>query len=257
MFGKKKRAQNQRATAQVAAGDALRQAANALLANIEFSSVDSEIKSVAVTSAAPNEGKSTVSLALAIAAGNKGKRTLIVENDLRRRSLGTALNTHPEHGLHAVLTKKASLEEAATATAYKNLDFLDAEAGLPNPEEILASQMYGKVIREAREAYDFVVVDTPPVGVYADALMVSREVDGTLLVIREGETKRKEAQLAVEQLRGAGAHILGLVMNCQSSDSAGSYGYYGYYYEEKTVPADSPEARQAMTASEQAKGQSK
>lgn len=250
MFGKKKRAQNQHATAEIAAGDALRQAANALLANIEFSSVDTEIKTVAVTSAAPNEGKSTVSLALAIAAGNKGKRTLIIENDLRRRSLGTALNLHPEHGLHAVLTKKASLEEAAAATAYKNLDFLDAEAGLPNPEEILASQMYSKVVREAREAYDFVVVDTPPIGVYADALMVSRAVDGTLLVIRERSTKRKEAQLAAEQLRGAGAHILGLVMNCQSADSAGSYGYYGYYYEEKSVPANSPEAQKAREAAQ-------
>lgn len=251
MFGKKKRAQNQRSNVKIAAGDALRQAANALLANIEYSSVDTEIKAVAVTSAAPNEGKSTVSLALAIAAGNKGKRTLVVENDLRRRSLGTALGLHPEHGLHAVLTKKASLAETVVAAPYKNLYFLDAEPSLPNPEEILASQNYDKLIREAREEYDFVVVDTPPVGAYADALMVSRVVDGTLLVIRERATKRKAAQLAAEQLRGAGAHILGLVMNFQSSESAGAYGYYGYYYEEKTVPADSPEAQAARDAAQQ------
>lgn len=240
MFGKKKNAHNQRATVEVASSDTILQAANALLMNIEYSSVDKEIKVVSVTSAAPNEGKSTVSMALAIAAGNAGKKTLLVEGDLRRRTLGTALGLHPEHGLHEVLIGKVSLAEATVSTKFKNLDFLDAEQGIPNPEEMLASQAYANTIQSMRTSYDFVVIDTSPVGAYADALMVCRVVDGTLMVIRQGETKRREAQLAIEQLRGAGAHVLGLAMNFQDTGSgSGYYSYYSYYYEEKKVPAAS------------------
>ena len=233
---------------EVCDSDAMRNAAGSLLANIEYSSVDRKIQAVVVTSAAPNEGKSTISLSLAMAAGAKGKRCLIVEADLRRRSLCAVLKAHPRHGLHAVLRGSASLQDAIVQTSFKNLWFLDAEPGIPNPEEILSSQRFADLLETLRAKFDFVILDTTPVGAFPDALLASRVADGTIMVIREGSTDKRAAMLAVEQLRNSGAHLLGTAVNFQTKASGGSYGYYGYYYEERQVPADSPEVQQILGA---------
>ena len=249
MSGKSKKAKNLRPMMEICETDAMRNAAGSLLANIEYSSVDRKIQVVVVTSAAPNEGKSTISLALAMAIGAKGKSCLIMEGDLRRRSLCSVLRAHPKHGLHAVLRGDASLAAAVTPTAYKNLYFLDAEPGIPNPEEILSSQRFSELLAALRTRYDFVVIDTTPVGAFPDALLASRAADGTIVVIREGSTDKRAAMLAVDQLRNSGAHLLGAAINFQTKAGGGSYGYYGYYgyyYEEKQVPADSPEVKKIM-----------
>ena len=248
MFGKSRKVKNQRPMLEVCDSDAMRNAAGSLLANIEYSSVDRKIQAVVVTSAAPNEGKSTISLSLAMAAGAKGKRCLIVEADLRRRSLCAVLKAHPRHGLHAVLRGSASLQDAIVQTSFKNLWFLDAEPGIPNPEEILSSQRFADLLETLRAKFDFVILDTTPVGAFPDALLASRVADGTIMVIREGSTDKRAAMLAVEQLRNSGAHLLGTAVNFQTKASGGSYGYYGYYYEERQVPADSPEVQQILGA---------
>ena len=94
------------------------------------------------------------------------------------------------------------------------------------------------------------IIDTPPVGAFADAAVVARQVDGAILVVRENFTDKRAAQLAMEQLRNSGAHVLGVVMNFEERANGGGYGYYyGYYYDEKTVDKDSPEAKEAIAAS--------
>lgn len=247
MFGRKKKAKNLKPTASVVVSDGMKNAADTLLANIDFSSVDEPCKVVCITSSVPNEGKSTISLCLASAAGQAGKKTLIMEGDLRRRSLRATLSVHPSHGLHAVLTDAAKLEDAVVETQFKNVWFLDAEPGIPNPQEILQSKHYAALLERVAKEYDFVVIDTPPIGAFADAAVVARQADGVCLVVREGFTDKREAMLAVEQLRASGARILGAIMNCEEAGNSGHYGYYyGYYYEEKTVPADSPEAKAAL-----------
>lgn len=246
MFGRSKKAKNLRPMAEVCESEVMRNAAGVLLANIEYSSVDKKIQVVVVTSAAPNEGKSTVSMSLAMAIGAKGKKCLLMEGDLRRRSLCSVLKAHPKHGLHAVLRGDATIEETVVETEYKNLWFMDAEPGIPNPEEILSSQRFTELLGTLREAYDFVIIDMSPVGAFPDALLAGRVADGTIMVVREGSTDKKAALLAVEQLRSAGAHLLGLALNFQTKANGGSYGYYGYYYEEKQVAADSPEAKAAL-----------
>ncbi|MDO4399826.1 MAG: CpsD/CapB family tyrosine-protein kinase [Coriobacteriia bacterium] len=246
MFGKSKKIKNLRPMTEVCESEVMRNAAGVLLANIEYSSVDKKIQNVVVTSAAPNEGKSTVAMSLAMAIGAKGKKCLLIEGDLRRRSLCAALHAHPKHGMHAVLRGDATLEETVVETNYKNLWFLDAEPGIPNPEEILSSQKFADLLETLRGEYDFAVIDMSPVGAFPDALLAGRVADGTIVVIREGVTDKRAAMLAVEQLRGAGAHLLGTAMNFQTRASGGSYGYYGYYYEEKQVPADSPEVKEIL-----------
>lgn len=251
MFGRKRKLKkNQRPTLDVVKFDAMRNAANTLLANIEFSGIDNPVRTVAVTSSVPNEGKSTVSLSLAVAAGAAGKRVLLVECDLRRRSLRATLGLHPQHGLHALLVGSCSLEEARVDTMFKGVSFIDAEPSIPNPEELLTSQRFSEFIVQAREEFDMVVIDTPPIGAFADAAVVARQVDGAVFVVREGYTDKRDAQLAMSQLKASMARVLGVVLNCEEQAKAGRYGYYyGYYYDEQRVPADSPEAKAALAAS--------
>ena len=240
---------NLRPTIDVIKSDAMRNAANTLHANIEFSGVDSPVRTVCITSSVPNEGKSTVALSLAIAAGTAGKNVLLMECDLRRRSLRATLNAHPQHGLHSVLMGNCDLKEAAVETEFRGVSFLDAEPGIPNPEELLSSQRYASLLDHAREEYDLVIIDTPPIGAFADAAVVARQADGVALVVRENYTDKRDAQLAMNQLRASMARVLGIVLNCEESANAGHYGYYyGYYYEEESVPADSPEAKAALEA---------
>lgn len=250
MFGRKDaKKKNLRPTIEVIRSDAMRNAANTLLANIEFSSVDEPVRTVSITSSVPNEGKSTIALSLAAAAGTAGKNVLIMEGDLRRRSLRATLNAHPQHGLHAVLSGGCTLEEAVTDSGFKGVDFIDAEPGIPNPEELLSSQRFAAFIEQAKSNYDLMIVDTPPIGAFADAAVVARQTDGVILVVRENYTDKRDAQLAMSQLKASTARVLGVVLNCEASANSGRYGYYyGYYYEEKQVPADSPEAKAAMKA---------
>ena len=248
-FMRKRKAQkNMRPTMDVVSNDSIRNAANTLLANIEFSGVDEPIKTIAITSSIPNEGKSTIALSLASAAGQAGKRVLVVEGDLRRRSLMAAIKAHPRRGLHAVLSDGCTLEEAVAETPLRNVMFLDAEPGIPNPEELLSSRRYARLIEHARGTYDLVIIDTPPIGAFADAAVIARQVDGALLVVRENYTDKRDAQLAMSQLRASTARVLGVVLNFEERASGGYGYYYGYYYDEKKVPADSVEAKRARHA---------
>lgn len=202
-------------------------AAKTLLANIRFMGVDNPIRSLVVTSSIPNEGKSTVSINLAQAIATSGKQVLLVECDMRRRSLADELGTHARSGLYAVLSEQASLESAVVSTRQQNMDFLDAEPHIPNPADILASKRFRRLVRSLEDAYDFVVFDTPPVGTFVDAAVLSALADATVLVVRENFTKRQELVGAYEQLKKAEANVIGVVMNyCEMESSEYYYAYY-------------------------------
>ncbi|WP_165247934.1 CpsD/CapB family tyrosine-protein kinase [Adlercreutzia sp. ZJ141] len=202
-------------------------AAKTLLANIRFMGVDNPIRSIVITSSIPNEGKSTVSLNLAQAIATSGKQVLLVECDMRRRSLADDLGMHALSGLYAVLSDQASLESAVVATRQQNMYFLDAEPHIPNPADILASKRFRRLMKRLEEAYDYVVFDTPPVGTFVDAAVLSSLADATILVVRENFTKRQTLADAYEQLKKAEANVIGVVMNCCEMES--SDYYYAYY----------------------------
>ena len=211
---------------------AMQNAAKTLLANIRFSAIDRPIRTVTMTSTQPNEGKTTVAYNLAIAAATSGRRTIIVECDMRRRSAANMIGVHAPHGLCAVLSDRVRLEDAVTATNQPNLYFLDVEPGVPNPPDIIASKRFHKLVSNLAKAYDFVIFDTPPVGAFVDAAELAGQTDGTLFVVRENFTRRELAQNALEQLKKAGGNVLGCVMNyCEHT----SNDYYSYYYKEKKV----------------------
>ena len=215
-----------------ASSDALvvQNAAKTLLANIRFASVDRPVKSIVLTSSVPNEGKSTVAYNLAQAIASSGKRTLIVECDMRRRSLADMVGARARHGIYAVLSGQVELDEALVATSHRNLFFLDSEPHIPNPADILSSQRFRKLVAQMESDFDYVVIDTPPVGTFVDAAIIATLADATALVVRERFVKRAELKNAYDQLKKADANVIGVIMNMCEAES--SEYYYAYYNKE-------------------------
>ena len=202
-------------------------AAKTLFANIRFMSPDNPIRSIVMTSSVPNEGKSMCSVELARAIATSGKTVLLVEADMRRRTLASLLNVRPAAGVYAVLTDAAPLKTAVTPTQTPNLFFLDVEPNIPNPADIISSKRYQKLVATLEDSYDYVIYDMPPVGTFVDAAILSTLVDGTVLVVKPGSTKRSELVDACEQLKKADANILGICATfCEGT---GSEYYYAYY----------------------------
>ncbi len=208
----------------------LQNSAKTLLANIRFANVDDPIKTVVLTSSVPNEGKSTVSVNLAEAIASSGKTCLVMECDMRKRSLYRHLGVRPASGIYAVLTDQVPLDQAIVETRIPNLFFLDAEPSIPNPADIISSKRFGKLLRVLEERYDYIVLDTPPVGTFVDAAILSSMVDATVFVLRENFAKRAEIENAFSQLKKADANVIGTVLNfCQDDANSSSYYYYDYY----------------------------
>lgn len=205
----------------------IQNAAKTLFANIRFMSVDDPIRSIAITSSVPNEGKTTVSVHLAQAIATSGKRVLLVEADMRRRTLATALGARPPAGSYAVLTEAVALNAAVVSTSTPNLFFLDTEPNIPNPADMIASKRFKRLVHLLEENYDYVIFDTPPVGTFVDAAVLSTLVDATVLVVRPNQVKRVALVEAYEQLQKADANVIGV---CATDvEGTGAEYYYAYY----------------------------
>lgn len=202
-------------------------AAKTLLANIRFMSVDKPVRSIVMTSSVPNEGKTFVTVNLAQAIATSGKTVLLVEGDMRRRSCANSMGVHPKVGLYSVLSGQSSLTTAIVGTPQNNFFFLDAEPHIPNPPDILSSKRFAELLQEALDSFDYVVFDTPPVGAFVDAAVLSHMCDATFLVVREDYTKKPDIAASAEQLVKAGGNLAGVVMN--ACESKGSEYYYEYY----------------------------
>ena len=205
----------------------MRNAMRTLMSNICFADVDNSIKSLVITSSIPKEGKTTVGHNLAEAFAASGKRTLIVEADMRRRSLADAVGVHAPAGIYAVLSGRVPVEQAIVHSQTKRLDILDSEPHIPNPPDILSSKRFSHLLARLEKVYDIIIFDTPPVGTFVDAAILSRMVDGTILVVRDNFTRRDDLQSAVDQLNKAKANIIGTVLNDTEVENS-SY-YYSYY----------------------------
>lgn len=212
---------------QVGNEQEVQNSAKTLLANIRFQSIDNPIKSVLITSTVPNEGKTATASLLAQAAGSAGMRVLIIECDMRRRSMAAELDVHPANGLYSVLSGNAPLGRAVVNTKIPLVQFLDAEPGIPNPADILNSKRMGELVSKLESVYDFIIFDTPPVGTFVDAAILSTLVDGVIIAVRPDTAKRDELVGAYEQLKAANANIIGL---CGTfAEGTGSEYYYAYY----------------------------
>jgi succinoglycan biosynthesis transport protein ExoP len=197
--------------------------------NIAFSAPDKVLKTIAVTSASKSEGKTTVSVNLAVAMAMDGKRVLIIDADLRRPSVHSALGLPRESGFTTVVKGITKLDDAITTTPFENLYALTSGPLPPNPTEFLNSQHARRVFAEAAEKFDVVVIDSPPSSGLSDFQVISTVADGAVLVIALDSTNKQQLQAALRMLRQANAPLLGTVLN-RAKYHRGAYGYYSSYY---------------------------
>ena len=185
------------------------------------------IKSLVVTSATPGDGKSHVAINLALTLSRSFKRrVLLIDADLRRPTLHRALGVPNDRGLTEVLAG-APLDSAVTEVT-ENLTLLTAGGTQADPLACLASDRLKQVVAEAESTFDWVIVDSPPVGVLADARLVAETVDGALVVVRAGMTKHHDLEAATDMI--GRERILGLVLNAVDPSEIRGEGYYREYY---------------------------
>ena len=198
--------------------------------SVQFAQAGKELQTIALTSCTPNEGKSTTIANLAIVLTQAGKSVLLIDCDMRNPTVHKNFNLSNKVGLSSCISMGTALADAVQATGIEGLDALTAGVIPPNPSELLGSERMQNVLQRAKEQYDYVLIDTPPVMPVTDALIVSRFVDGMILVIASAEVKVEMAREVKNQLVNAGANILGVVLNKVRSEHHGyGYGYYYYY----------------------------
>ena len=195
-----------------------------LRTNLSFYSLDNPLRSLVVTSPAPNEGKSTTIANLAVTIAQSGRRTILVDCDLRRPSLHDLFGLKAEPGFtDLVLADEMALP--LQATGVDNLWLLASGAKPPNPADMLGAKKVDQIIARLQEEADMVLFDAPPVMAVTDAAVLGAKVDGVLLVIQAGKTKRDHAERAKETLEKARVRIVGATLTNAPKDSAIS-GYY-------------------------------
>ena len=224
----------------------MQNALKTLAANIRFSSVDNPVHSLCIASSIPSEGKTTVSTGLGKAFAAGGSTVLMVECDMRRRSLANALGVHGRHGLYSVLSGHHTIQEAVVSAGTANLYFLDAEPSIPNPADLLQSKRFHELVETLTSMYTYVIFDTPPVNTFIDASIVSSIVDATILVVRQDYTHRDDVRESYKQLQQAGANVIGVVLNC--ADAEVSSKYYDYYHETKDADYSAVQGEQPPIA---------
>ncbi len=202
-----------------------------LRTNISFCGED--VKVIAFTSSTPNEGKSVVSLCLAEAFGEDNKKVLFIDADIRKSVLISRYGADQEtRGMSHYLTGKASIEEVICETSIKNVDMIFTGPAAPNPSELLGNKKFERLISEVRQAYDYVILDCPPIGSVIDAAIVAKQCDGVIIVVESDNVSYKMVQKVKSQLEKSGCRILGAVLNKVEVGGKGyGYGkYYGKYY---------------------------
>lgn len=200
-----------------------------LRTNIQFSGVD--IKTIVVTSCYPNEGKSDVTFQLALEIGKMGKKVLVVDADIRKSSYISRYQVK-EHvsGLSQYLSGQKKKEEVVCHTNFDGVDIIFAGPVAPNPSELLEQESFTELLQSLREQYDYILVDTPPIGSMIDAAIAAKQCDGAILIIESETVSRHAALKAKEQLEMSGCRILGAVLNKVDVRKDKYYSKYNYYY---------------------------
>jgi capsular exopolysaccharide synthesis family protein len=210
-------------------GSGLAEASRAIRTNLMFMAPDKPFRRLLVTSAGPSEGKTMVACCVAVAMAQAGQRVLLVDCDLRRPRLHRIFRVNNDVGVTSAMLDHSLINSSTIRTEVENLDVMSAGPHAPNPAELLQSESFLKLLGALQERYDRVVLDSPPVVPVTDPAVLSKHVDGTLLVIRAFKTTRDLTRQAVRSLRDVNAPMVGAILNAVDL-SRREYGYYHYYY---------------------------
>ena len=201
-----------------------------LRTNIEFSGADNKV--IVLTSCTPDEGKSTVSLGLAMSLAEGGKKVLFIDADLRKSVLaGRHRVTEEVKGLSHFLSGQAEVEETMYKTQEEGLVVMFAGVVPPNPSELLGSDRFRELISRTKKEYDYVIIDAPPLGSVIDAAVIARACDASVLVVAANTVSYKFVRTVKSQMEKTDCPILGVVLNKVNMKQNKYYGkYYGNYY---------------------------
>jgi capsular exopolysaccharide synthesis family protein len=220
--------------------------------NILFMSPDKPPRRLLVTSASPQEGKTTVAISLAITMAQSGSRVLIVDTDMRRPRVHRAFGLRNDEGISTAILGARPVLELIQPSRVPGLDVLPCGPIPPNPAELVHTDRFREIVAELSAKYDRVVFDSPPVIAVTDPVVLTRHVDGAVLVIKSLVTNRRSARYAARQLQDVGGNILGAVLNDVDLENR-RYGYYYYYtYRKYGSYYGAPEGEDGETGGETA-----
>lgn len=204
-----------------------------LRTNIQFANVDQIVKRILFTSAGPGEGKSTTVANLAVSIAQSGKSVLIIDADLRNPSQHKIFKLPFNNGLSTTLVEDVSSLTYVQKTQEESLNVLTSGPIPPNPAELLGSKRMKQILHDVSEAYDIILIDSPPTIAVTDSSILAQSVDGVILILASGEVNREYAIQAKEQLVKVGAKIIGTVLNKVEMKTKEHYYYY-YYGDHKS-----------------------
>jgi receptor protein-tyrosine kinase len=198
-----------------------------LRTSLLYSLVDTPPKAIVVTSPGPSEGKSTTCANLGVVLAQVDKQTLIVDCDMRKPTIHKFFGLRNLRGVVNVLAGERGLHEVCQE-ALPELKAITTGPIPPNPTELLSSRRFAELLNQAREEFDYVLLDVPPVGVVSDPAIAATQADGTLLVIDSQSTRKGSVRQAMRSLEGVGANVLGTVINKVKASKGGYYYSYAY-----------------------------
>ncbi|HEY2298328.1 MAG TPA: polysaccharide biosynthesis tyrosine autokinase [Jatrophihabitans sp.] len=196
--------------------------------NLQFIDAAHPARVLVITSAVAGEGKSLVAINLCLVMAEAGRKVLIIEADMRRPRVSELLGLDNTIGLSTILANRADLDSAVQAWGDSSMDVLSSGQLPPNPSELLDSPRMERLIESVREGYELVIIDAPPVVPVTDASIIAAHVDGAIMVVRHGRTRRGHLRSAVASLEAVHARLLGCVVNMTSLSRADRRGYAAY-----------------------------
>lgn len=205
---------------------------NNIRTNIQFSGKN--LKTFVITSVEPGEGKSTSSTNIAITFARGGSKTLLIDADTRNSVMtGTFKANGRITGLSSYLSGHSTITEAICNSTIENLDVLPAGQVPPNPTSLLQNGSLKFLLDYAREIYDVIIIDTPPIGLVVDAAIIAQFCDASLVITEQGRIRRRFLSRSIDQMKQSGAQFLGVILNKVENKLAsyGAYGGYGVYGE--------------------------
>jgi len=204
--------------------------------NITFSDIDNELQVLAITSTNKSSGKTTILSNYAVALAQSGKRTLLLDCDLRRPKIHKKFQVSNKKGLTNILLKEIEIIEGIQETEVPNLFVISSGPIPPNPSEILASRRMGELVAELKNNFDYILLDAPPVGMVTDAAVLSSVAEGYILVVAIGHCDRDGVRYSLESLEKVNANVIGVVANkVPINKRSGYYAYYSAYEEDRVL----------------------
>ncbi len=221
---------NERLNLTFDVSEPVEEALRTLRTNIQFCNTDKIIKTICLTSCIPNEGKSLTAINLSMSMASAGKKVIHIDADMRKPRLYKEIAVKFNTGLSNYLSGMAELDEAITKTNIDNLQLILCGPKPPNPAELLGTTRFTELMEGLKDRYDYVIIDTPPLGSMIDAAIIAAVTDGTIMLIEYNTIDYNKALKVKEQLEKANARILGVVLNKIPKKEYKNYYYYDYNY---------------------------